>query len=554
MSSSSAAVIAAEMPSSQLRSASLSNSNSDSICIHCQAKQQQQQQPNSNSSKQQYRSRTARSSSLPCNSNSATAIRGSSGVCTFKPQTNSVPDRMLKAKEYLRLSVCDRLYRPFDAATTTPFTLGIPYTDTPAVAVAAAVFSDADNDDSNNNNLMDSDNTEHVLADDCDQSVVVGMDIQSYCNAQISNYCNAPADETTDNTAGNIAVYDRQQLHDVTGINDGGVGSAGEYAAATDQQQQQQQQYYAQTPSDNRTATSAASGTSASSTPNRQQQHTHRVSQHHLSPTAASIGHFMSSNDALPQQQQQQRRRNSNHQTFQQFLSSQNHHHTKKQMNIAKLTAAVMPSFTPHIDEHSRQIASEKLGKSVFLQRVEIDAMRHQRGLRRAEREHDDKITAACTFKPTVNESSKHRRARTAVELSVGDVIKRDRKRQAARVRQETVHAQQHTFKPVLHTEGTGIAPLVSEGRLMLQSDPDSYLARVEQARHEREAALKRQYYENMIANVAQCTFTPEIRACPAFIQRTAEGYALLQQQQQQQQQKQRGRQQERQLPEWRHQ
>ena len=126
-----------------------------------------------------------------------------------------------------------------------------------------------------------------------------------------------------------------------------------------------------------------------------------------------------------------------------------------------------------------------------------------------------------CTFAPRITEAAHTRRGRTATEMSDGD---RQRKEQAAERRRVAaeLHAEgEHTFKPTINA-----VPGV-QSRLKVASEPESYLARVQQHMRLKDKVTECVRAAEEAQLMRECTFHPETHEAPAYVTRIAKSMAL---------------------------
>ena len=178
----------------------------------------------------------------------------------------------------------------------------------------------------------------------------------------------------------------------------------------------------------------------------------------------------------------------------------------------------------PHGGGAAERRASSGGASASFLQRVSASATS-----RASERSLGGNGPAAlpsneqehCTFAPRITESAHTRRGRTATEMSDGD---RQRKEQALERRRiaAVLHAEgEHTFKPTINA-----VPGV-QSRLKVASEPESYLARVQQHMRLKDKVTECVRAAEEAKLMRECTFHPETHECPAYVTRIAKSMAL---------------------------
>ncbi|CAM9090793.1 unnamed protein product, partial [Hapterophycus canaliculatus] len=166
--------------------------------------------------------------------------------------------------------------------------------------------------------------------------------------------------------------------------------------------------------------------------------------------------------------------------SFHAFLSRQNKMETDKRKHIEEIQASGdieamrQNTFRPEICAESKKIHLES-NKGDFLQRVARDAARkeHEALRQKAAGLHDPD----CTFKPQITARSATLQARSVVELSRGDQLKRETTQRLTRLRAEQELLADTTFRPRINADA---ASRMAVSKLKIVSDPDSYIANVE--------------------------------------------------------------------------
>ena len=67
----------------------------------------------------------------------------------------------------------------------------------------------------------------------------------------------------------------------------------------------------------------------------------------------------------------------------------------------------------------------------------------------------------------------------------------------------------------------------LSAGRLKILSEPDTYIARVQQEQMENDKKMIQHQINQQDAELAECTFQPAIHEAPSYVQRIARSMAL---------------------------
>jgi hypothetical protein len=80
-----------------------------------------------------------------------------------------------------------------------------------------------------------------------------------------------------------------------------------------------------------------------------------------------------------------------------------------------------------------------------------------------------------CTFKPSINPRSKSLKARSVVEMSRGDMLRKESAQRLLRLKAEQAQLDGLTFQPEINPASREI-----EGRLRITREADTYLQRVQ--------------------------------------------------------------------------
>eukprot|EP00903_Cladosiphon_okamuranus_P016343 g15071.t1 len=202
--------------------------------------------------------------------------------------------------------------------------------------------------------------------------------------------------------------------------------------------------------------------------------------------------------------------------SFHAFLSRQNKMETDKLKHIEQIQVMQQYTFKPEICPESTKIHQES-NKGDFLQRVAREAARkeHEAVRQKAAGLHDPD----CTFKPKITARSANLQARSVVELSRGDQLKRETTQRLTRLRAEQELLADTTFRPRINADA---ASRMAVSKLKVVSDPGNYIATVENLRRRKEESVVRGAIEKAAKEVEGCTFRPETTECPAYITRIA--------------------------------
>lgn len=204
---------------------------------------------------------------------------------------------------------------------------------------------------------------------------------------------------------------------------------------------------------------------------------------------------------------------------LQEFLSRQEAAAAKKEADIEAQRQMNAPTLQPALCEKSLRIVRAK-GSGRFLDRVVHESIA---------KEHDQLRTQAmlgndpeCTFAPAINPSSRAMRPRSVVDMSRGDALKRETAARLLRLKLEQEDLQGITFKPAINERSRH-----TEGRLRILSEPESYVARVKAVQANQVDRIRRQMQQAEATELAECTFTPAVHSAPEYVSRIAQSMAL---------------------------
>lgn len=204
---------------------------------------------------------------------------------------------------------------------------------------------------------------------------------------------------------------------------------------------------------------------------------------------------------------------------FQAFLARQTAAEMRRSRKIKAVTETMTPHHTPKLCKKSKNIvASSQLGS--FLQRVEKNSLRkeHRALQAKAVTAHDPE----CTFKPKINPHSQSLQKRSVVEMSRGDMLKKETAQRLMRLKAEQEQLDGLTFQPEINPVSRQM-----EGRLKLLAEPETYLERVQREQKLFSDRQRRATQEAEMQEFAECTFRPEIHDAPGYVKRIARSMAL---------------------------
>lgn len=210
--------------------------------------------------------------------------------------------------------------------------------------------------------------------------------------------------------------------------------------------------------------------------------------------------------------------------SFQQFLERQNMRQQKKEEHLDDIKKSMNRdcTFQPKLDKNSLDMAQKNMGDK-FLHRLAAHMLRkeHEAVRQKARVAHDPE----CTFQPKILKASQKRSARTAVEMSRGDALKRETAQRLMRLQAEQAELAGLTFQPETNTNKRKWEGV--DGRLRILEDPDGYLERVQKEQKAFSERQRRAMQEAEMKEFSECTFKPQVHDAPAYVKRIARSWAL---------------------------
>ena len=202
---------------------------------------------------------------------------------------------------------------------------------------------------------------------------------------------------------------------------------------------------------------------------------------------------------------------------FEKFLARQNQKEIRRQLKLEQVAKQCTSSHTPKLCKKSLRIASESKPGD-FLERVATDALKKENQFFRKKAKAAD---PECTFKPAITEHARKKPARSLVELSRGDSLRKETNSRLLKLRAEERELAELTFQPKLQGGSGG------ESKLKVASDPNNYLSRLRKAQ-EQSATKQRQVMQQMEREeLSECTFHPKIHKVPTYVKRIVRSLSL---------------------------
>jgi len=227
------------------------------------------------------------------------------------------------------------------------------------------------------------------------------------------------------------------------------------------------------------------------------------------------------------------------------FLHRQNACDEERRERLAHLEATHAPTLRPEINErshkinerrrmreleqerqreqHQRQVGSEFPTSTIHQRQASVGSPNPCDDGRLDVSELVSAEDRECTFRPKITTEAAKMPSKTPEMLSEGDRLRRDKKidrmREEKRKRDEKEIGD---FKPHIN-DYNGI-----RGRLQLRSDPDGMIKRMDKHRKSQMQRCQQTVNKLREHEEAQNTFTPKVRAAPAFVRRMAESYRTV--------------------------
>lgn len=225
-----------------------------------------------------------------------------------------------------------------------------------------------------------------------------------------------------------------------------------------------------------------------------------------------SAPHSRASRELTPAELQQRQK------AFQMFLARQNNTLVRKESKIKAIAAQQATKFQPRLCQRSLDMTEEQ-NRGTFMDRLERDRLR---------REHDEQRKAIMSqavphsFKPELTKKSAKMRARTAHEMSKGDLMKRETNQRLLRLRMEQAQLSEMTFKPRISPAGQA-----NTGKLRLSASTEQYLATIKAMQKRKHDKAVKAQQEREMNELEGCTFAPETIECPTYIQRISQSMKI---------------------------
>jgi len=231
--------------------------------------------------------------------------------------------------------------------------------------------------------------------------------------------------------------------------------------------------------------------------------------EHHRSRPHSAHGQ---SSAMTPEETKERRRK------FNQFLKRQENLELRRRKKIEQVSQQIARPHTPKLCKKSVEIAKVK-ASSNFLDRVAKGVMKREH---EAVRLKSQSVDPECTFKPQINEKSKRKPARSVVEMSRGDSLRKETKARMMKLRVEQEELQDLSFKPELNRGAKS-----AEGRLKILTEPETYIQRLQQKSTLHTHRKNKLIQEQEMKELEECTFQPQIHDAPMYVKRIVRSLAL---------------------------
>lgn len=179
---------------------------------------------------------------------------------------------------------------------------------------------------------------------------------------------------------------------------------------------------------------------------------------------------------------------------------------TEKKLQLAQQSV----TQPPYILERSKQMVTETF---------------EERNNKLLEKRHKQvslqQYDSECTFAPTISRKAQEKRKRTMEELSYGDAEKREQR--LASLKDALDQRALSAKIPQMSTSNVS-----ASSHLQLSSGLETYLARVQQDKDRKAAAVEKIRMERQSREMRDCTYAPITKDAPSYIKRMARSVAML--------------------------
>lgn len=220
------------------------------------------------------------------------------------------------------------------------------------------------------------------------------------------------------------------------------------------------------------------------------------------------------------------------------FLRRQNEHEADRRRRLEDLEAQNAPTLRPHILDRSRQMVDRQRqrsrsrdgskspgrGMSTSLSRSQ-SASWNSAVLGSQNRPRSEERPVAHSFKPQISIASAKRLCRGTMELSRGDLMRREQKTDELRKKLQEEERSELTFAPKLESELTKRKE-AARGRIRVLEEPEGYMRRLSEERSAAVVRRTQEIHDRIEKALADCTFRPAVNeGAPSYVRRLAEAY-----------------------------
>jgi len=222
------------------------------------------------------------------------------------------------------------------------------------------------------------------------------------------------------------------------------------------------------------------------------------------------------------------------------FLQRQNEHEEERCRRIQEIEACTAPALRPVLDPLSRRLVERRRSRGSrercgYTSAASLSPGRSSpagaggrsrncsHGLAEAASAVDINLQASgCSFRPKIRPTSARRPARGCVELSSGDLERRQARAAQLREQLEEEEMQLAPFTPSLNE-----ASLHVRGRLRVTEEPGLYMAHLKERSCAVEAERERELRRRDEKALSECTFRPKVNegGAPVYVRRLAESH-----------------------------
>nr|CCA17733.1 conserved hypothetical protein [Albugo laibachii Nc14]CCA18379.1 conserved hypothetical protein [Albugo laibachii Nc14] len=206
-------------------------------------------------------------------------------------------------------------------------------------------------------------------------------------------------------------------------------------------------------------------------------------------------------------------------QRFRNFIERQHFYEQTKNLRLEKLKHKKKSEHKFSMNKCSaKMMANGRKGE--FLERVTKDLITREREA--IKKNYLSYADPHCTFQPKINQKSARRKARSIMELSRGDLLRRETTKRLVKIQVEQDEMARLTFHPHLNRVSNK-----AHSKLKIMKSPETYLQRVKQQMDFRETRQRNAAVEKETEELSKCTFRPSTIEAPAYVHHIARSVSL---------------------------